>query len=123
MPRDIDANRPEYPKQADLYLRNVKMEVKKKLKPQKGDETNPTRARRIQGENYRGDKTGWFLEQTAEANHHVFEFGNFPYTNDFRPRNGVFRMMLPCDAEWAEKEDPYLKEMRDREEREAAARV
>jgi len=29
-------------------------------------------------------------------------------TNDFRPRCGAYRLMLPCDAEWTRDEDPEV---------------
>ena len=33
-----------------------------------------------------------------------YEFGNYPLRADGKPKNGCFRLMLPSDADWTEKQ-------------------
>ena len=102
------------------------MEQQKKKKGKRLDENElrTVRSRYVNGDkSYQGDHTGWQLEQTDEKNYKVFEFANYPVTSDFKPRNGVYRMSLPCDADWSGKEDPEMKAERERLKLEQAEKL
>ena len=72
---------------------------------------------------FQGDKTGWFLEQTDEKNYKVYEFGNHPLDKDFKPKGGIWRQKLPCDADWMGKEDPEERAERERKKLEEKERL
>ena len=92
MPRDLDNNHPGYPKVADgLMLNPYKREKetkKKKKKDTKGDKKTADK------------KQIHALQKNKKGEYKVAEFGNFPLNNEGKPKMGVWRMMLPCDADW-----------------------
>lgn len=126
MPRDFDNYRPEYPKAVDAYMYNPfkKEKETKKKKQKRGDEDIPSMVRRgLTKSKGPVDTTGWALELTDEKRYKVYEFGNYPYRSNLRPRGDLFRMMLPCDADWEGKDDPAKIEEREKAKQDKEAKL
>lgn len=63
---------------------------------------------------------GDFLVPNDKQEYKIFEYGNFPYIEmkiakdedaQKRPKNGIFRLKLPCDADWTNREDKSYEAM------------
>ena len=107
MPRDIDNNHPEYPKVIDSLIVNPYKE-KKELK-KKGKRKGTDEGRMMRGADHSKSKLeGLELKHNEKLEYKVYEYGNYPMIeiepNTYRPKNGVFRMMLPSDADWTGKD-------------------
>lgn len=78
--------------------------MKKKGKRKGADE-----GRMMRGADHSKSKMeGLELKHNEKKEYKVFEFGNYPLIevepSNFKPKNGVFRMMLPADADWTGKD-------------------
>jgi hypothetical protein len=41
----------------------------------------------------------------TKVGYRVYEYGNFPLRSDGKPKGGIYRMVLPADADWSKRED------------------
>ena len=93
MPRDLDNNHPGYPKIVDTLMANPfkreKETKKKKKKDDKGDKKGAEAKKAVH-----------VLQKNKKGEYKVSEFGNYPLNSEGKPKMGVWRMMLPCDADW-----------------------
>ena len=106
MPRDIDNNHPEYPKVIETLVVNPYKE-KKELK--KKGKKGANEGRMMRGADHSKSKLeGLELKMNEKKEYKVYEFGNYPLIevepNNYKPKNGIFRMMLPADADWTGKD-------------------
>lgn len=100
MPRDLDSYHPEFPTIEQSLLKNPypkEKETKKKTTKSSKKQTTGKDIGPI-----KGDK----LEHNAKFEFKPSEFGNYPMRNDGKPRSGVFRLMLPAEADWEDKKPP-----------------
>ncbi len=102
MPRDLDNYHPEYPKIIETLTVNP-FKAQKEAKKKKGKKIANTDleggGRMMRAGEGALDESK--LRLTEKCEYKVFEFGNYPLRNDGKPLTGQFRMMLPCDADWA----------------------
>ena len=95
MPRDLDNNHPGYPTiieglMVSPFKREKETKKKKKKDGPKGGKDKAADSKKNQD----------VLKKNKKGEYKVFEFGNYPLTNESKPKNGIWRMMLPCDADW-----------------------
>lgn len=102
MPRDMESNAFGYPRVIDFLSVNpfrVKKENKKKRK--KRDEADAgNKLMRSHVKPVDGVDMGSPPFLTEKGEYRVYEFGNLPLLSDGKPKAGVFRMMLPSEADW-----------------------
>ena len=111
MPRDQDSYHPELPTVHDALLTNPYKETGNEKKKKRRND-GPARGGLMRAaDNTKGQRDileGGPLEQNDKLEYKVFEFGNFPMRlnkkDDWVPKAGCYRLMLPAEADWTRKE-------------------
>ena len=103
MPRDMVGNHPGYVKTKDTLFVNPFKVDKKALRKKRGKKNEVDRGLEQKE-----------LEPDEKGNYRVAEFGNYPLVQnvnlnenvegELRPKNYVWRMKLPADADWNPKQ-------------------
>ena len=112
MPRDMEVGPNGYPRVIDFLSVNpyrVKKENKKKRKKREEADDGNRKLMRGHVKPQEGVDMGSPPYPNEKGEYKVYEFGNLPLLSDGKPKAGVFRMMLPSEADWTgfpvEKED------------------
>ena len=105
MPRDLDVYHPQMPKVVEHLMVNPfkeKKDEKKKKKRKAGEDTKMMRA--ADNSKAKDLMAGGPLLRNERLQYQVHEFENFPCRQgpggEWKPKAGVFRMMLPSEADW-----------------------